>query len=125
LIQCEHFIYALFNEGYKLHATPNLKKLLNDDNLKYLCHIGDKTKQETVVQVWFPTENLLSVSSIHQTSDKYGRKGIWNHTILVSAEDYFQLTQPSTIFKPYFLKELPAELPLTAIQIGKEETKNE
>lgn len=107
MVRCEHFIYALFPTGYKLLRSPGLDKVLSKRNLSYLCHISDRREEEATIQIWFPDEKILSISSIHPVADQYGRHGLWNHTIIISIDDYIQLTQPSNIFKPYFISKLP------------------
>ena len=118
MIQCEHFIYALFNNrGYRLIKSAGVDGLVDDDNLYFLCHIGDNTPEPVTIQLRLPNEDLLAVSHVAPTEDEYGRRGVWNHTILIKLNDYLQLTQPSTMLQPYFInqtKEPPYELnPLT------------
>jgi len=95
----EHFIYALFNKsGYKWFKSPFVDKLLNAKSLYQLCHIGDKLEGNAVIQLWWPTEHVISVSNIvPMMRDQYNRKGVWNHTVLLKIEDYFQLAKPSNL----------------------------
>jgi len=87
-LQVEHFIYALINDGYKLAKSPGAEKLLSEDNFQVVCHIGDKMAEPTQVQMWFPTENVYALSLIEPTNDKFGRRGTWNHTILIKLGDF-------------------------------------
>lgn len=99
MIQAEHFIYALFNKsGYKCLKSPLVDKLLNQKSIYQLCHIGDKLEGNAVIQLWWPSEHVISVSNIvPMQKDQYNRKGVWNHTILLKIEDYFQLAKPSNL----------------------------
>ena len=120
MIGCEQFIYALYNKhGYQLTKSVGLNKLLSNQRIQYLCHIGDGAEEECIVQLWFPSEQLLTVSNVHPVVDEYHRKGIWNHTIVVKFTDYLALTQPSSFLAPYFikgLKEPPGMLPVLQVE---------
>lgn len=82
---CEHFIYALRSEGYKLLKTNGVNKLIGDQNLKQLIHCGDNLalNQDAWLVHYWPEEKLLSYSHIKRAQDKYGRNGLSNHTFLV------------------------------------------
>lgn len=59
------------------------------------------------MQLWFPAEQVLTVSFVHPVTDEYHRKGVWNHTIVIKFTDYLQLSQPSQFLAPYFIRVLP------------------
>ena len=113
----EHFIYGLFNKsGYKLYKSPLVDKLLNEKSIYQLCHIGDKLEGNAVIQLWWPTEHVISVSNIvPMQKDQYNRKGVWNHTILLRIEDYFQLAKPAGLLAPFLLSPF-SEAPKTPLK---------
>jgi len=104
MITCEHFIYGIFdNSGYKLLRSPNLSKVLSDENLHTLRSLGNEATQETFFQVWFPKEQLLALSYVKPTDDEYGRKVAWNHTIILTHNNYLNLAL--NIFNNHFIRE--------------------
>lgn len=124
MIQCEHFYFGLFNGiGIKLVKTSNVDKLLTQARLNELCHIGDKLRKNADLQNWLQPEGILALSHIEITFDEYNRKGVKNHTVLLDAKDWFDYTQPISIIKTYFLRELnkPPEK-LEPIKIESEQT---
>lgn len=121
MILCEHFIYALFNVGaYRLIKSPDAEKLLSEENFSRLCHLTDKIQKPEEQAQWFPDENVLAISFLRPTTDEYGRKGGWNHTILIKVVDYCVLTDPVALFRRHFIREFgnPPEM-LQPLQVGK------
>ena len=110
---CEHFVYGQFNGvGYRLIRSTGLDQVLSKESMRYLCNIGGKLKQEARIQVWLPQENIVSVSYLKPGKDGYGRRVMWNHTILMPVEEFLKHTS-TTLFEPYFIKQLsraPQEL---------------
>ena len=96
-IKLEQFIYGSFNKvGYRQVTSPNTHKIIGEDSFKYLREL----KGEGVIQTLLP-ENVVAVSFLRSDSDDFGRKTVWNHTILIPIEDYFTLN-PSTMFTSHF-----------------------
>lgn len=107
LVQCEHFIYvAQDNTGYKLHKSPGVTSLLDGGNLNYLCHVGDKLVEEAYIQMWWPNENLVTVSYISPQHDSFGRQCNSNHTIIFNINSYLQLFPPLTVCTSHFIHDL-------------------
>lgn len=126
MIKCEHFIYNLWpDEGYKLLKSLGVTSLISSDTLRDLCLIGEQVSSETIMEMWWHKEKVVTISFIRPTQDKDNRKGSWNHTIIIPIMDYLKLTQPKTIFAPYFIKELtePPES-LESITIGEATVEN-
>lgn len=81
-IRCEQFIHAHFDGvGYRTIATPNLDNIITQASLRYLKEL----QHDSVT--WLP-ENYLAVTRIYQTKDEFERNTLWNHTILMSAQDF-------------------------------------
>jgi hypothetical protein len=118
LIKCEHFIYGLHQRrGIQLYKSKGLTKLVNDDNLQFLCHVGDNAVEETYFQIWLPGDNpVLAVSKVHPAKDEYGRNGVWNHTIVIDINDYVKLTQPHNLFASHFIKALDDSADYSTLQ---------
>jgi len=113
-IKCEQFIYGHFNGiGYRFIRTPNLTQKLSKKSIGYLKNL----KGNSIVQTLLP-ENIVAVTHLNYGKDEYGRKTVWNHTILVSMNDYFDL-HPPTLFEPLFIKNLekPIEI-LEPVKVG-------
>ena len=119
-VTCEHFLYALFPDvGIKLVKTPNLWRLINSTTMQFLQHLGDHVQDATTVQMWFADLKLVTVSYLKPVTDQHGRKGVWNHTILISIDDYLQISQPSTLLSPHLIRSLAAPpQQLTPIQVS-------
>jgi hypothetical protein len=117
MITAEQFIYALFDKGgYKLYKSPLVDKLLNTKSVYQLCHIGDKLQGNAVIQMWWPTEHVITVSNIVPMQlDQYNRKGVWNHTVLMKVEDYFQLAKPGGLLAHLLLSPF-SEAPKTPLK---------
>lgn len=117
-MQCEQILYALFNGvGYKTIQTSNVDNLITEQNLDRLKTL--KASSQTHVH-WLETEKIVALSQVHLTHDEYGRKGVWNHTILLNITDYISYTQtrPAQTLDTYFLKALPSpKTKLEPIQI--------
>jgi len=94
LIACEHFIYAMFpKQGYKLIKSRGLSTHVSTDNLYFLRSLGNNIYEETCLQVYFPKERVFAVSYLKPTTDTYGRRGVWNHTIIVPSNDLTTLLE--------------------------------
>lgn len=121
-VRCEHFIFAYWKGiGYKLIKSSGVDELVSRQTLMYLCHIGNNLEKEARVQVWLPSENLIAICFLKPGKDEYGRRTIWNHTILIDISDYLNLNYP-TFFEPYFIRKLDKpldELDPIIIQTGK------
>jgi len=108
MFQCEHFVYALFNNlGYKTLKTGRLDVILTTNNLYNLQRLPERS--QTYVH-WLETEQLVAFSKVRGARDEYDRKGVWNHTLLIHINDYLAYTQtrPAETLDAYFLRELPS-----------------
>ena len=111
MIHCEHFIYSL---STGLIASVKVEKYLTELELDYLCHIGDGAKEEKCFRTPI-NPFIIALTYIKPIKDEYKRKIIWNHTILIRYQDYFEdhELEPAKLVAPYFLqptKELPKNL---------------
>lgn len=102
------FIYGLFGDNYAYIRSGFASEFLSEEAQNFLQHIGDRLAEEK--DIWNILEGILAISFIRFKRDRYSRQAVWNHTFLVKFEDYLQRTQPISIFKPYFIKEL-GEMP--------------
>jgi hypothetical protein len=104
----QHFLYGLFDyAGYQLLKTPLVDQLLTRQHFQELLHIGNYDTKESLHRTYFPQEQVLA---LHRTyfpqeqvlayslciprMDSYGRKGVWNHTLLLTFKDYLDMTDP-------------------------------
>jgi hypothetical protein len=110
VLQCEHFIYALFpHDGYELIKSPRADKILSEDNFRFLMGLGNGIKEERTEQFWFPTEQILAVSYLCPVKDEQARQGFWNHTILVRSRDLADEVLKSAIHPMEKLPSSPLE----------------
>lgn len=85
--------------GIKLIKSSGLNNLLTTEMVDYLCELHENKEH-----VW--PNGVVTVTSVHQTQDEYGRNGIWNHTIAMKLLDYLAYMQPSKLLQPYFIEKL-------------------
>lgn len=97
LILCEHFIY-----GHRLGLikSSEVEQILTKKSIKHLCNLNGISP----IQTWLP-EGYVAITYLRKDKDNYGRDTLWNHTILISIQDYFKL-HPPTQFEAYFIKSL-------------------
>jgi hypothetical protein len=123
-LKCEQFIYAMFdNYGYKPPiVSPNLLHIISQDMLQKLIHVGDKEKHETIIPLYWEPEKLITISYIKLVEDKFGRQGIWNHTIIIRVKDFIYYAQPTLLIQKYFIRdEESLPLKLEPLIIGTQE----
>jgi len=102
---CEHFLYALYNGyGTRLTQSSNVDKMLNEQSLRQIYGLTHNLKEETIQCLWFPDEQVITASFLKPVVDEHGRKGSYNHTILLTLNDYFKLAPPSLILEKHFIK---------------------
>jgi len=90
----------LDGNSYKLVTSPNTKRWLKPESLSTLCNLRlNSTKQSDIIQLHFPTEDIISVSHLKRTQDQYGRVGHINHTILIRITDYLTTHPPLSLVK--------------------------
>jgi len=112
MIQCDHFLYAYFpSVGHKLIKSSGIDKILPDERLEYLSHIGGNSKTPQIVINYLPEEHLFSFSYIRPQKDEFGRDSTWNHTIILTPQDCFDL-KLFRFMEKHFIHTL-AELPTT------------
>jgi len=72
--------------------------------LDYLCHIGDDAETETCFRTKI-TRFLVAITYIKPIRDNYSRKDVWNHTILINYQTYFEDREvdPAKLVAPHFL----------------------
>lgn len=111
MISCEHFIYSL---ATGLISSPNVEKLLTPLELDFLCHIGDQAETENCFRTSI-NPHMLAISYIKPVQDKYNRKDVWNHTILIKYKDYFEdrETKPVELVAPHFIS--PIKEPIASL----------
>ena len=63
--------------------SKGVTKLLSDDKIKWLMHVGDNTKETRILLKIWDKEQVASYTLVKPTHDSFGRKGFWSHTILV------------------------------------------
>jgi len=105
MIRCEHFIYALYNGyGIRLSQSPNVDKMLKEQSLRQIYDLAHNLKEEKIQYLWFPDEQVITASFLKPVTDEHSRKGSYNHTILLTINDYFELSPPSLFLEKYFIK---------------------
>jgi len=101
LISCEHFTFSL---ATGLNTTVNVEKWLTPLELDYLCHVGDKAVEPQCFRT--PINPLvLAVTYVKPVRDRYNRRDVWNHTILIRYRDYFEdrEREPAKLVAKHFL----------------------
>jgi len=101
MVQCEHFIYGQFDGlGYRTIKSAGLDHLITRKSLRHLQDL----KGRSPIQTLLPLEKCVAVTYLHNNKkDEMGRKTVWNHTIVISIEDYFRFNPP-TMFEPHFIR---------------------
>ena len=98
----EHFLYALFPDGkLGLIKTSGVNKILTDKSMEFL-----RKKTCNGEPYWLPTEQVVAIQHIEQATDKDGREGVWNHTLLIPIGEYIRLTDPCKLFSKYFIPKI-------------------
>ena len=117
---CEQFIYGLFPDaGYKTVKTNGVDELLTKQSFNQLKALRlNHDEQETVIQMHFASEDLITVTYLKRTTDNYGRAGIINHTIIMRTSDYLSRFPPKHIVENYFIQTLNSPPNLKPIAIG-------
>ncbi len=100
-MKCEQFISLL---SRLVAASPNLEKILSLEELEFLIHLGSMADKPRCLRTII-NDQYAAVSYIVPVNDEYNRKGVYNHTIIVSLKDYFNGTSPTRMFWPYFHKD--------------------
>ncbi len=99
MTQLEHFIYASFNGvGYRTVKTDGVDQLITSDMMDQLKQLGEDTV------TWFH-RRCVALTRIDRARDEYGRKTVWNHTILLSPENVHAL------FSGYFITPKTERIP--------------
>ena len=116
MIQCPQFIYGQFGKlGYRLLKTMDLQ--ISDESLIDLCRQGGGIKGPVHRVKLLKDEGMIAVSYIKPGHDE-DRGGVWNHTILVSVEDYLKIKNPIDVFARFFLDKLDVAVnPLKLIEV--------
>jgi len=102
MVDCEHFIYGQFDGlGYRTIKSQHLDQMISHKSLRHLQNL----KGPNPIQTLLP-EDVVAITFLHShKKDEMGRKTVWNHTIILSIEDYFRLNPP-TMFKSHFIREM-------------------
>jgi len=88
--------------------------LLTDKDINTLCSLS----QDTVM--WFPDQDIITVTYIQNATDSYGRKGVWNHTIIIEITEYLEHASLKEMFADYArdrTREPPAQLDSLTIKV--------
>ncbi len=107
----EQFLFALADDGrYYFIKSPGVELILSDSNIQDL-----RMRKRDNGPQWLPTEQVVAIQHIEPTSDKSGREGVWNHTILIPIREYIQHSwmNPISSLNRLFLSKsgsLPARL---------------
>lgn len=87
----EHFTYGIEDgSGYRLHKTEGVTKLLPDDKIKWLMHVGDDVRSERVMLKVWDKEQVAAYIYAKPVWDGFGRRGFWSHTILIKLTDLIE-----------------------------------
>lgn len=103
-MRCEHFIYA---HKLGIVKSSGVDQLLTRKSLRHLCTLNGNS----VIQTWLP-EGVVAITYLRHDLDEYGRDIIYNHTLLLTVQQYFKLHAP-LLFEPHFIKELTRPPPRT------------
>ena len=102
MIPYEEFKYGA-NTNYHFKASSeNVKKTLLPQSLDTITNLRlDKNESHKTVTLHFPTEDLITITRLTRSADKYGnRDGLNNHTILIRISDYLQELRIFELYPP-------------------------
>lgn len=117
-MQAEQLIYGVLNgSDYQLKTTPNILNIVSDEELIFLCHIGERETENCRKLNW--TENWVSVSFIYLSKDRYSRRVVKNHTFLMRMADLLTLIQPISLFEKYAIQDTEVPDELKPLEIGR------
>ena len=103
-MQCEHFVYGLFPEGYQTYKSRGVTDILTEQSYHNLLALRlPQGQKEATVQMMLPTEDVITISHLQRKVDNYGREGIWNHTIIMRISDYLNVYPPINLVKDQLL----------------------
>lgn len=89
-------------QGYKLIKSRGINTLLSSENMALLRSLGNNIHKEQCFRVYFPNNDVFAISFLRPTVDRFGRKGSWNHTILIPTDAL------TTLLHPHFIHNLDA-----------------
>lgn len=96
----EQFTYGLKGNSYKFQPTDKVKKLLHPQSLRTLTGLTlQRNQKRAVIEKWFPTENVATVTVLTRELDDYPRSIVVNHTYIFKIEDYLSFFPPSKLLE--------------------------
>ena len=120
MIFCEHFIngYSPKQKRMLFLKSEGLNERLEPDDLAFLLRQGATDGKETVTLTPVCKTKVFALSFLKPTVDEYGRRGVWNHTILVPCSQMIKGLRIDQIFSPFFIREdNGVKAPLKALQV--------
>jgi len=104
MIEAEQVLCGFFNGlGWRIIKSPKIYQLSENSLKEILQPIN--IEAETRICRFLEDEHLVAISYLKPQQDEYGRKGVWNSTLLIPIRDYLIKTDALKLAEPYFMKE--------------------
>lgn len=120
MIKCEHFVngYSASQKRMIFLKSEGLSERLEPEDLVFLLRQGATDGKETVALTPVCKSKAFALSFLKPTVDEYGRRGVWNHTILVPCGQILKGLRVEEVFSPFFIKEGDGvKAPLKPLQV--------
>jgi len=104
-VRCEQ-IFRGYVKGYGIRylKTPCVDQLLNNDSLRKILEQNVDSDKTLETKINFPEENVLAVSFLRTIFDDYGRKTVWNNTILIDLSAFAEEAKPENLVSSLLLR---------------------
>jgi len=113
-MKCEHFLIGYFpGLGQRVARSPRVNEILSFEAWQHLLRQGGNLTSELVTVTNLCNEKMMAVSYLKPTVDELGRKGVWNHTVLIPCVDISKAL--AALLDPLFIKSLQ-EAPKTNLE---------
>jgi hypothetical protein len=119
-VKCEQvFRGYIKGHGIRYLKTSCVDQILNGDSLKKILEQNVDSDKTLETKTSFPEENVLAVSFLRPITDDYGRKTVWNHTILIELNSFVEEAKPENLVSSLLLRN-PDEVPekLKALEVS-------
>jgi hypothetical protein len=104
-MKCEHFLIGYFpGLGQRVTRSSRVNEVLSFESWQHLLRQGGNLDSEIVTVTNLCAEKMMAVSYLRPTVDELGRKGVWNHTVLIPCVDISKAL--AAVLDPLFIKGL-------------------
>lgn len=96
----------MFNGKIRMFKTPELNAILTDKNCQRLREL---TVEDSEKYLWLPTEQVVALPRVVQTTDKDNRSWTRVQVLLIGIHDYLKLTNVHRQLSCFFLPDSEEE----------------